>query len=108
MLDNDKIQMVIDLLGDDSEDVSNSTVIAKLAEAKASIMQRIWINYSNIPDGSEMPGIYDMLQCRLAVRYINRMGAEGEISHDANSTHRTYSSTNDEELLREVTQIAGF
>lgn len=108
MLDPNKIQMVIDSLGDDAEDVSRATIVAKLIEAKAAIMQRIWINHSKIPDGAEMPNLYDMLQCRLAVRYINRMGAEGEVSHDVNSTHRTYQSVNDEDLLREVTQIAGF
>lgn len=108
MLDPNKIQMVIDLLGDDAEDVSRATIVAKLIEAKAAIMQRIWINHSKIPDGAEIPNLYDVLQCRLAVRYISRMGSEGEVSHDSNGTSRGYESANDEDLLREVTQIAGF
>lgn len=107
MVEADKMQMVIDLLGDDADEVSRSMIQAKLSEAHAAIMQRIWINYPSIPEHYKMPNLYDMLQCRLAVRYINRLGVEGEVIHDSNGTKRDYESVNDEDLLREVTQMVG-
>lgn len=72
-----------------------------LDDAKAAILRRLYpfgsIQYADIPD------IYEMLWCKLAVRYFLRRGAEGEYIHDENGINRHYSSPNDEDLLKEVT-----
>ena len=72
-----------------------------LDDAKAAILRRLYpfgtIKYADIPD------IYEMLWCKLAVRYFLRRGAEGEYIHDENGINRHYSSPNDEDLLKEVT-----
>lgn len=72
-----------------------------LDDAKAAILRRLYpfgsIQYTDIPD------IYEMLWCKLAFRYFLRRGAEGEYIHDENGINRHYSSSNDEDLLKEVT-----
>ena len=73
-----------------------------LADAKMAILRRLYP--FGIPDDiSAVPEIYEMLWCKLAVRYFLRRGAEGEYIHDENGINRHYSSPNDEDLLKEVT-----
>jgi hypothetical protein len=53
----------------------------------------------------EVPEKYEMLQCELATRYLQRRGGEGEITHNENGINRTYGSVNDSDLLQEVMQV---
>ena len=71
-----------------------------LEKAKEVILRRLdplgVVNLTDVPD------IYSMLQCELAVRYYYRQGGEGETAHSENGVSRTYGSVNDEDLLREI------
>lgn len=84
---------------------SDSTLVgAYLNSAKSTVLRRLYPY--GIPDGAIVPPQYEMLTCNLAVRYILRRGGEGEITHNENGVNRTYQSVNDEDLLREIVQVA--
>lgn len=110
MTNEQKIARVKALLGNDDE-ATTELVEIYLDEAKSSIMHRLYP--FKIPtmtvEGEivemDMPSRYDILQCKLAVRYFLRRGAEGEKNHNENGINRTYGSVNDEDLLCEVMQI---
>lgn len=102
MTDEQKIEYIKATLGDSTI----TSVIANpfLVKAESSIFNRMY------PTGkpstvTEIPAQYEVLQCDLAVRYISRMGAEGEVAHNENGINRTYGSVNDSDLLGEVMQI---
>ena len=59
-----------------------------------------------VPDDYAMESRYDTLACRIAADMYLRRGAEGETVHIENNIHRTYRSTNWEELLMYVTPYA--
>lgn len=100
MTEEEKVMMTSTLSGRDvSADIS-----AYLALAGDAILQRRYP--FGIPDNADISR-YDVLQCRLAARYLDREGASGEISHTELSTTRIYGTANDEDLLMEVTPYAG-
>lgn len=99
MTETEKINNVITLCG---IDVTQDIVTLYLADAKEAILRRIY-GTREIPS-TDIPQRYEMLQCKLASRYILRRGAEGEILHSENGINRTYKSVNDEDLLCEVMQ----
>ena len=99
---NEKITLVKAFIGD-NPDATDSVISAYLTVAKSSILNRL---NAQITECSEVPLKYEMIQCRLAERYFNRRGAEGEKSHNENGISRTYGSVNDEDLLSEITPIA--
>ena len=99
---NEKITMAQTLIGD--EEATDSLVAVYLEDAKHAILRRKYP--FGIPDGAEVPSMYEMLQVKLAVRYFLRRGGEGEIAHNENGINRTYGSVNDEDLLCEIIQVA--
>lgn len=51
---------------------------------------------------------YYGVQVRAAAYYINKIGAEGQISHSENGISRTYENAElPDSLLREITPICG-
>ena len=75
-----------------------------LDDAEAAILRRLYPfgGYTN----ASIPAVYELLWCKLAVRYFLRRGAEAEYIHDENGVNRHYASVNDEDLLSEVTPFA--
>lgn len=102
MTDAEKISYVKVFADDDS--LSDALVSAYLADAKAAILRRRYP--FGIPFGAEVEPIYEMLQVKLAARYIYRIGSEGETEHREDSVQRVYGSANDEDLLMEITPYA--
>ncbi len=86
---------------DNIEEATDKKVDYCLLLAKSAILNRL--NNDKI---TEVPEKYVGVQLQLAVRYFNRRGAEGEVSHNENGINRTYGSANDEDLLSEVTPYA--
>lgn len=104
MTDAEKISIVQTLVENDAS-ATDAVVTVYLKDAEAAILRRLypW----GIPDTiTEVPGEYEMLQCKLAMRYFLKRGAEGEYIHDENGTNRHYGSVNDEDLLSEVVPFA--
>ena len=103
MTDQEKIANVQTRVGNDPT-ATDAVVTVYLDDAENAIMRRRFP--FGIPEGETLPTAYDILQCRLAARYFLRFGAEGELTHNENGVNRTYGSVNDEDLLREVVQVA--
>lgn len=102
MTEQEQIELCMALIND--VNVTESQVSAYLAIAAARILNVLY------PFGTavtEVPSQYSMLQCELAVRMIARRGGEGEISHSENGISRTYSNTDDVDLLRTIVPFAG-
>lgn len=101
MTDAQKIEYVQTLVSD--EEATDALVSVYLKDAENAILRRRYpFGTPSIYDISQ----YDILQCKLAVRYFLRRGGEGEIAHNENGVNRTYGSVNDEDLLREIIQVA--
>lgn len=104
MTTEEKITRVQTLIGADTT-ATDALIGVYLDEAKSAILNRRYP--FGIPYGvADVPPMYESLQCRLATRYILKMGAEGEQIHNEDGVHRHYGSVNDEDLLMEVIQIA--
>lgn len=101
MTDAEKITYVKVFADDDT--LSDTLVGAYLADAKAAILRRRfpW----GFPPEADVEPQYEMLQVKLAARYIFRIGSEGETEHREDSVQRVYGSANDEDLLCEVMSI---
>ena len=104
MTTEEKVIRVQTLIGAD-ETATEALVGVYLDEAKSAILNRRY-PFGIPPYVNEVPAEYESLQCRLAVRYFLRRGAEGEQIHNEDGVHRHYGSVNDEDLLMEVMQIA--
>ena len=103
MKQSDKITTVKMLLDNDAQ-ATDSLVTVLLKDAEYTILNRMYP--FGIPEDTELPLRYEYYQCRLAQRYFLRRGAEGEIVHNENGVNRTYQSVNDEDILRNIVQIA--
>ena len=104
MTEAEKITTVKTLVENDAA-ATDAVVTVYLKDAESAILRRLypW----GIPDTvTEVPSEYEMLQCKLAMRYFLKRGAEGEYIHDENGTNRHYGSVNDEDLLSEVVPYA--
>lgn len=103
MTQAEKIALVKTIV-DDSR-ATDADITTYLLFAKEAMMARLY------PFGrgtqTDIPEEYEVLQCRIAANQYLKRGAEGEIVHIENGVHRHYHSTNDEELLAQLTPNAG-
>lgn len=101
---SEKITMVKTLANESTLTDDFVTVYINMAES--AIFNRIYPFGKTFEEGQAfvVPKEYEILQCRLASRYLARRGGEGEIKHAENGIDRTYGSVNDEDLLMEVMQ----
>lgn len=104
MTNAEKITTVKTLVENDAA-ATDAVVTVYLKDAEAAILRRLypWGIPATVTD---VPSEYEMLQCKLAMRYFLKRGAEGEYIHDENGTNRHYGSVNDEDLLSEVVPYA--
>lgn len=102
MTEQEQIELCMALIND--VNVTESQVSAYLAIAAARILNVLYPFGTTV---TEVPSQYSMLQCELAVRMIARRGGEGEISHSENGISRTYSNTDDVDLLRTIVPFVG-
>ena len=103
MTNAEKLAKVQIMVQDNS--AGEAAVISSYLEtAEDAIMTRLYP--FAIPDDASLPPRYDVLQCRIAADMYLRRGAEGETVHIENNIHRTYRSTDWEELLKYVTPYA--
>ena len=100
MTQQEAITIVQTLLEGDPA-ATDALVGVYLDDAKAAILRRLY-PFGGYEDAA-IPPVYELLWCKLAMRYFLRRGAEGEYIHDENGINRHYSSPNDEDLLKEVT-----
>ena len=101
VLERLKLRLAADYDGDeDAISISDAVLMDCMETAKAAIINRRY-PFGEQPD--ELPKRYLDLQFRIALELVNKMGAEGELSHNENGVSRSYQSAwIYEELLREV------
>lgn len=95
---------IVQTMLENNESATSALIGVLLDDAESAIMRRLYP--FGIPSDATLPSMYERLWCKLAVRYFLRQGAEGEYIHDENGINRHYSSSNDEDLLKEVTSYA--
>ena len=105
MTDSEKITTVQVTVENDPA-ATDALCAVYLSKAKADILRRLYRVFGTVPENAKMPAMYDSLQCDLAARRFLRRGGEGELTHNENGVNRTYYSTDDEELLKEVMPYA--
>lgn len=107
MTTEEKITIVKTLTNE--SDLTDELVTVYLSKAEKAIRNRMYPFSLPKENGVEIafvvPEKYEMLQCELATRYLQRRGGEGEITHNENGINRTYGSVNDSDLLCEVMQV---
>jgi len=101
MTSAEKITMVKTLSGE----TTDATVGVYLSLAENAVLNRLYEAYTALPDGATVPARYEIIQCQLAARYLDRRGAEGEKVHNENGISRTYDSVDDSDLLGRVTPL---
>ena len=85
--------------------VTDADIDAQLKAAADAITLRR-CPFIGDPSSVCVPARYETLMCRLAARYVARMGAEGEIAHNENGINRSYASPDDIDLLKQVIPLA--
>lgn len=56
----------------------------------------------------DVPSVYEMKQVEIAAYMVNKRGAEGEIQHIENGTHRNYGSSDvPEAMIKHITPFCG-
>jgi len=105
MTDTEKITNVQILVENDAA-ATDAVVSVYLSQAKNNILRRLYRAYGEVPVDAAMPEMYEDLQCELAARKFLRRGGQAELSHNENGVNRTYHSTDDEELLKDVMPYA--
>ena len=104
MTDAEKKAMVVTLVEND-EEATEDVVSVYLALAHNTMLERLY-PYDPNKDTMDIPVRYDTLQCELAARYFLRRGSQGESNHEENGINRSYSSVDDEDILRRLTPFA--
>ena len=88
-------------------DITDDQIKAYLLIAGNAILRRLYSAYAEVPDVSNIPESYQILQCLIAARYVARRGAEGELSHSESGISRSWANAADEDLLRQITPYVG-
>lgn len=104
MTNAEKIAMVQSFF--DAGTVSDTKAGAYLTVAKHVVLTTLYAFAGNYPDGADVPARYEILQCELAARRFAREGGLGETQHIENGIHRHWYSSDDSDLLRQITPFA--
>ena len=100
----EKIKNVQDRAGNVPE-ATDALIALYLDDAKDAILQQRYP--FGVPEKvNDIPHRYDILQCRLAHRYFLRQNIEGQSVSIENGIHKHFDSVDDEDLLKQVIQVA--
>ncbi len=105
MTDSEKLTMLKSLLN-----ISDSTMDDKLGVylslSAQEIVNWMYINYAEVPDGAEMPAKYDTMQIYAVIAGLNAEGGENQDKHTENGIVREWHYTDMIEYIRaHVNQI---
>lgn len=104
MTEKRKIDMLRTMLQDRDMDEGVLSVYLELAGDK--ILNRMY-PFKDDYTGLSVPDRYVSVQLKIAAYQINKIGAEGEIQHIENGTHRNYGAADiPDGMLQEVVPYA--
>lgn len=96
---------ILNTLVDDG--TSEETLSIYLDRARELILNIVYPTERNRAD-MDVPSMYEMKQIEIAEYLLNKRGAEGEIQHIENGTHRNYGSSDvPEAMIRHITPFCG-
>lgn len=88
-------------------DDDDEVLAAYLFKAKQLILNVLYPTNANRGE-MEVPTMYEAKELEIAEYLLNKRGAEGEIQHIENGTHRNYGSSYvPEAMLRDITPFCG-
>lgn len=100
----EKIKNVQDRAGNVPE-ATDALIALYLDDAKDAILQQRYP--FGVPDTiADVPKRYEVIQCKLAHRYFLRQNVEGQSVSIENGIHKHYASVDDEDLLKQILQVA--
>ena len=100
----EKIQNVKTRVGNIPE-ADDALIAVYLEDAKDAILKQRYP--FGVPESVvDVPQKYEVIQCKLAHRYFLRQGIEGQQVSIENGIHKHYDSPDDEDLLKQIIQIA--
>lgn len=84
---------------------TDALIAVYLADAKDAIFKQRYP--FGVPESvTDVPAKYEIIQCKLAYRYFLRQSVEGQSVSIENGIHKHYESVDDEDLLKQIMQIA--
>lgn len=87
--------------GNQTDDV----LLAYLSMAGQKVLRKA---YPYKPTVTEVPLQYEMNQIEIAVYLLDKIGAEGEISHNENGVNRAYESASvPDSMLKDIIPLVG-
>ena len=61
-----------------------------------------------VPEGANVPAVYEHIQLQIAVELFSKMGAEGQTVHNENGVYRTYEAADvSPSLLKRIVPLVG-
>lgn len=90
MTDDEKLEMLKNLMGDYAERFTDDQLKVYLRLAAVAVMD--WRYGMDYEDDREFPSRYDTHQVRIAQFLVQRAGAEGETQHSENGISRSYGN----------------
>lgn len=106
MTAEERISYVKTLLNNEGElEISDAVIEAQLLSAKSAIFNRMY-PANEYDESLDVPVRWQINQCKLAMRYVIRMGAEGEAEHSEMGVTRKYNTVDDYDLLQPIVPYA--
>lgn len=101
-----KVERLRDMIEDEDleEDYTKLTLYLDIARSK--ILNRMY-PFRHDWSGLKVPDRYEAIQLKIAAYLMNKRGAEGEIQHIENGTHRNYGDADiPESMLNDIVPFA--
>ena len=102
-----KLQNLKSILGIDDTDTSqDAQLTVYLSMSREEIINWMYINYASIPEDSDVPDKYSVVQVMAVVAGYNMRGGENQYKHSENGIVREWHYTDMVEYVRaHVNQI---
>lgn len=90
-----------------SPDTANTELLSVLIEQAEGIVLNRRYPFG-VPEGANVPAMYEHIQLQVAVELFSKMGAEGQTAHGENGISRSYEAADiSPSLLRRIVPVCG-
>lgn len=90
-----------------SPDTANTELLSVLIEQAEGIVLNRRYPFG-VPEGANVPAMYEHIQLQIAVELFSKMGAEGQTAHGENGISRSYEAADiSPSLLRRIVPVCG-
>lgn len=103
-MENQKLEKLKVLIS--PETASDPLLLYLLEQAEGIVLNRRYP--FGAPEGATLSAFHQQVQIRIAVELFNKMGAEGQTTHDENGIKRTWEAGDvSPSLLRQIVPVCG-